>query len=292
VIVAERYSPQNNGNGQIVAVRIGDGRARVLTSGHQDAVPAVAPDGRHIVFERCIEATDCDLIGKINIWIMRADGSHAHPLTACDGSRCLGSFDPAFSPDGRFIAFAQDLLDANGVNFNGIFIMRADGTHVRRLTSNGPDNLPAGHPSFSPDGTQIVFSQENAVGTQLMLVGVDGTGLRELLPGVAAGSPSWSPDGRHVAFGISRGTGATTAFDIATVRLSSGHVRFLTDEPSADVRVAFAPDYSPSGRRVVFSEADAAGCRLVTMSVTGHHKQTVPTGDGCYVNASWGPLPG
>lgn len=106
LIVAERYSTENGGNPQIVAVRPSDGRMRVLTSGHQDVAADLSPAGRSVVFERCLHALNCDEIGTINVWIMRADGSHQHPLTACDGSSCLGSFDPSFSPDGRFIAFS------------------------------------------------------------------------------------------------------------------------------------------------------------------------------------------
>jgi Tol biopolymer transport system component len=285
LIVAERYSAENSGHPQIVAVRPSDARVRVLTSGHQDTAADLSPEGQSVVFERCLYALNCDEIGTLNIWIMRADGSHQHPLTACDGSKCLGSEDPVFSPDGRFIAFAQDLLDANGVNFQGIFIMRADGTQLRRVTSNGPDTLPDTSPHFSPDGTQLVFAREVPGGSQLMIVGADGSGLRPLVDGAG---PNWSPDGKHVAFGLARTTGDTTTFDIAIVRPDSTHVRLLTNEP-ADLRAAFEPDYSPTGRRIVFSEADASGCRLVTIGATGEHPRTLPTGEGCYFNPSWGP---
>ena len=97
LIVAARFSAQNNGNPQIVAVRPEDGHLRILTSGSQDVVPDLSPDGRSIIFERCVHAVNCDQIGADNIWTMRADGSHPHPLTACDGAKCLGAFDPAFS---------------------------------------------------------------------------------------------------------------------------------------------------------------------------------------------------
>ena len=288
LIVSERFSAENNGNGQVVAVRPADGKVTVLTSGHNDVIPDLSPDGRNVVFERCFEARDCDQIGTINIWIMRADGTRARPLTSCDGTNCLGSFDPAFSPDGRHIAFAQDLLDARGVNFPGIFLMRTDGTALRRITSGEPDGFPDGHPAFSPDGKRIVFVREVADGrNQLMIVRSDGTGLHALMPGVDASGPNWSPDGRHIAFTLLRHTGNVTKVDVATVSPTGKNLRLLTDEP-AQVRDAFEPNYSPSGRRIVFSENDRHGCDLVTISTTGDHSRYLTSGEDCYANATWG----
>lgn len=286
LIVAARFSAQNNGNPQIVALRPDDGHIRVLTSGSQDLVPDLSPDGQTVVFERCLHAINCDQIGVLNVWTMRADGSHQRPLTACDGTKCLGAFDPAYSHDGRFIAFAEDLLDANGVNFNGIFIMRADGSHVRRITSNGPDNLPDSQPQFSPDGKQLVFQREVPGGTRLMIVRVDGSGLRPLLPGADAFAASWAPDGRRVAFTLVGHTGDSTTFNVATVHPDGTDVRLITN--TSDANAAFAPDYSPSGQRVVFSQSDADGCHLVIAGVTGRNPRTIPSGPGCFVDASWG----
>ena len=285
VIVAERFSPANDGNPQIVSVDPTRGGVRALTTGNQDLIPDISPDGQKIVFERCERALDCGEIGKINIWIMRADGSHAHPLTACDGTRCLGSFDPAFSPDGRSVAFAQDLLDAQGVNHNGVFIMRSDGTHVRRITSNGPDALPDGQPHFSPDGRYLVFQREVPQGNQLMIVRTDGSGLHTLLPGVDGSAPSWAPDGSRIAFTLVHHTDPPT-FDIATVRPDGAGLRLLTQ--TAPTAAAFAPDYAPQGNRLVYSQSTATGCALIVANTAGLNPRPLPTGDGCFADASWG----
>ena len=217
---------------------------------------------------------------------MGADGGDAHPLTTCDGTRCLGAFDPAFSPDGRYLAFDQDLLDDKGVNFNGIFIMRADGTGARRVTSTGPDALPDGQPQFSPDGRRLVFQREQADGTQqLFTVRVDGTGLRELLPGVDGSAPSWSPDGKRIAFTLVRHDADSTRVDVATVRPNGTGLTVLTTNP-AD-RASFAPDYAPDGYKVVFSQANGVGCNLATVSPSGRDRRDLPA-EGCLVDASWG----
>ena len=285
LIVAARYSAANDGNPQLVAVNPRNGATRVLTSGNQDQVPDLSPDGRTVVFERCLKTLDCNQDGNFNVWTMRADGSRAHPLTTCDGTRCLGAFDPAFSPDGRHIAFDQDLFDAKGVNFNGIFIMNADGTHARRITSNGPNNPPDGQPQFSPDGRQLVFHRELADEShQLLTVRVDGTGLRELLPGVDGSAPSWSPDGKRIAFTLVRHNTDTTLFDVATVRPNGTDLTMVTKNPAGTD--SFAPDYAPDGSRVVFTQTSSAGCNLVTMGSSGGDRHVLPS-EGCLVDASW-----
>jgi len=285
VIVAERFSAANGGNPQIVAVDPARGGVRVLTSGNQDVVPDISADGRSVVFERCVQALECGEIGKVNIWIMRSDGSHAHPLTACDGTKCLGSFDPAFSPDGRSVAFTQDRLDGHGVNFNGVFIMRTDGTHLRRITSTGPDALPDGQPHFSPDGRRLVFQREEPTRTQLMIVRIDGSGLRRLLPGVDGFAPSWAPSGERIAFTLAHHAAQPTS-DIATVRPDGTGLRLLT-HTTADTS-AFTPAYSPPGSRLVWSQSTPTGCRLVVATATGRNPRPLPTGDGCILDPSWG----
>jgi TolB protein len=100
-----------------------------------------SPDGSMIVFARSPNYDDADY--RSDVWVMDADGTHERRLTDWDG---FDSF-PVWSPDGRWIAFASD-RDATpgeqasmrrGEAYGGvsIYLMRADGSDVRRLLTAG-----------------------------------------------------------------------------------------------------------------------------------------------------------
>ena len=106
--------------------------------------PKVSPDGRRITFTRF------GFNGIIaQVWVARIDGTHAHPLTAPR----LEAYQPAWSPDGSHIAFADNCCRPQ----SSIDVMRANGTAVTRLaTTPWPTNNFG--PAYSPDGSQIAFS--------------------------------------------------------------------------------------------------------------------------------------
>ena len=118
-----------------------------------------------------------------------------------------------------------------------------------------------------------------------MIVRVDGTGLRPLLPGIDGFAANWAPDGQHLVFAVGRQAGESTTFNIATVRPNGVDLRLLTD--TAPGSPAFTPDYAPGGQRIVYSQADADGCHLVIAGVMDAYSRTVPTGPGCFADASW-----
>jgi hypothetical protein len=102
----------------------------------------------------------------------------------------------ALSPDGtRFVA------ERRGPT-KGIYTVRAsDGGDLVRLT-----NFEGTDASFSPDGTQVVFTPINDSG--LWVVNADSTGLRLIAHNLTV-RPTWSPDGRWILFETDG-----TAFDI------------------------------------------------------------------------------
>ncbi|MEW6733062.1 MAG: peptidase M28, partial [Acidobacteriota bacterium] len=124
-----------------------------------DAEATISPDGKKIVFTSMRD-------GDLDIYVMNADGSNVKRLTKTPGYDG-GAF---FSPDGKMIVYrAQrpeteaDLKDYQELLKKGlvrptkleIFIMNADGSEQRQLTSTGKANFC---PYFHPNGRTIIFA--------------------------------------------------------------------------------------------------------------------------------------
>jgi Tol biopolymer transport system component len=128
---------------EIFAVELGNGRMRQLTrtidARTASQAAAWSPDGKHIAFDRVQD-------GNFDIYVIDADGTNVKQLTqdAADDAR------PAWSPDGQSIVFHSTRarpagVAANNTLFLDIYTMRADGTDVRRLTTN---QYFDGHPDW------------------------------------------------------------------------------------------------------------------------------------------------
>ena len=73
---------------------------------------------------------------------------------------------PAQSTDGRTLAFATDLGDYPASQ--GIYVMRADGSHLRRVTFLSQNGAYDVAPSFTADGTKIGFTRIRTDGVEVL----------------------------------------------------------------------------------------------------------------------------
>jgi TolB protein len=147
----------------IFSIRVdGTGLHQLTTGGFSDRDPVFSPNGRIIAFDRFQEGH------TRHVFTMRADGTNLKDATP---RLAAWSSEPAFSPSGNRIAYVRSYP---GNSTSDVFTIRPNGTETRRLT--GHSGHPLGgvsSPSWSPDGTRIVFQRENRFrGSKLLIIRV------------------------------------------------------------------------------------------------------------------------
>ena len=136
--------------------------------------PVWSPDGRRIAFARPrrTRSGPCCFHAPADIYVMNADGSGTRKLTHNLTRNGSFSAEPAWSPDGRKIAF-QSTRNGN----RDIYVMNADGSGKRNLTRNPAKDV---RPSWSPDGRRIAFLSDRDGRLEAYVMNADGSGQRSL----------------------------------------------------------------------------------------------------------------
>jgi Tol biopolymer transport system component len=210
-----------------------------------------------------------------DIWVVRRDGTGYDRLT--DGGT---SHDPAWSPDGRRIAFTSDRDRTPGAR--ELWSMNADGSAERRLTASlGQPFLYAivGGPAWSPDGRWLAFTREvvsdgHRLAGDLWSVGSEGenqlrlseTPQHEATPSFARdGDLVWEQDGvvwlqdGGTRAAVTTGTEPQLSPDgtrIALVRDAVVTVVRRDGSAARPLARGLSPAWSPDGRELVFAGAD------------------------------------
>lgn len=169
-----------------------------------------------------------------------ADGAVSRPLTSLPGRE----YDPAFSPDGRQVAFAWD-----GGNDFDLYLVLTDGGHRLQLTRGAGDDR---HPAWSNDGSELAFVRRHPDGTcSLHRVGAFGGRPLEVSGHCAAvHGLAWSPDGSQLAIGNQPEPGSPSRIELVTI--ATGEVRVLTTPPTGTLG-DHDPEFSPDGDSLAFT---------------------------------------
>ena len=139
-----------------------------------------------------------------SLHVMDADGRNLRPFVSHPEYTSHGS--PAWSCDGSKLAFDawRSVHGETYVNAH-IFMCNADGSQLKDLGIGAM-------PSWSPDGSRIVFSNYSPRGVWIM--NADGTG-RELLDADGWGA-EWCPRGDMIAYSVSAAGANIAVHDLAT----------------------------------------------------------------------------
>lgn len=224
-----------------------------------DADPDWSPGGRLIAF--------ASTRGPGGIYVIDPEGRRMRRLWRGDAS------DLDWSPDGRMIAF---------VGSDGVYVLRVEAAHRRRVLRGERFSLPA----WAPDGRRLaIVKEEPDLDTAIFTVRPDGRGLRRLLPrhrgavgdarpgspgAVSETEPAWSPDGRSIAFQAGDG-------EIVAASIEDGRRREIVGPG------AYEPAWSPDGKLIAY-QCEGEVC-VVNADGSGERRRLAPDGG----DPTWAP---
>lgn len=178
--------------------------------------------------------------GALSIWVKQLDRGPFSRLT-------FGGLDrrPAWSPDGKLIAFIRD--SGGGGN---VMVHNADGSGTDRVLAHYPRQIQ--EVAWSPDGRWIVGRTDNSTPGAGDLVAIPATGEGRPIPVAASPfteiNPAVSPDGHWLAY-TSNETGASEVY-----------LKAFPDSAGAEHQVSghggSAPRWSRDGRTLYFIAGD------------------------------------
>lgn len=237
-----------------------------------------------------------------NVWTMQADGTHAKPI-ACGGTDPVWSPDgkrllftnkhqqlrlldyqtgsvrtitpgyysvasrPAWSKDGSRVAFVAERLKS-GQKQQAVLVMRLD---TKRTVSVVGWTAQRSYqsPSWSPDGTQLVYEQLSEQQAILVVAHAAGHQSRTLttLSDVVLAQASWSPNGKKILY-------RDSADEVYTIWADGSHRSTIADGESYDA------SWSADGSKIVFLESHNG--EGISVSSTDGTVTNIPVDQGSY----------
>lgn len=161
-----------------------------------------------------------------------------------------------------------------------LVLMNPDGSGQVSITTNAVLDQD---PSWSPDGSKLVFGSGVSPGIGVFVVNADGSGLTKLAgsSGHDDSDPAWSPDGGRIAFTSNR-DGNNEIYVMNAD--GSGQTR-LTSDPGSDMH----PTWSPDGAKIAFSSLRQKVRGIWVMNANGSAQVEVTAADAGGTHPAWSP---
>ena len=222
-----------------------------------------------------------------------ADGSGEVKLQSGDAG---GFLELAYDPSGQRLAFVRTVDDGSGNVAPQLFVAPfsslGDAKQITKLTGS-----TLSHPSWSPDGTKIVFATNDSgaetgateeaggITEQIAVINPDGTGYQALTSnGGRNYDPAYSPDGKLIVFASDMDSPGFT--EIYTMTVSGGDITQLTNVPNS-----YSPSYSPDGTKIAFVNDQQGDGDIYVMDADGERPVLLTVDDNGAEDhsPSWSP---
>ena len=231
----------------------------------QSYYPSFAPDGQSVIFAS-------NYGGEFALYEANLDGEITAIPTV---SQEVAS--PDISPDGEWIAFTI----VSDVAANVIALTPRGGGEVTIVNTNdGWD------PTWSPDGSQILFAGSDEGSIHLYVMDRDGTNVRLVTDQTGLrGRNDWS-SGNLLATYI--GSAGNHTRNIYTFNIDGSGMKMITDGGDN-----VAPSFSPDGQWITFMSYrdhfwEEFGCEIYIMRVDGTDIRRLTSNDTCDFQPRWG----
>jgi hypothetical protein len=234
---------------------------------------AWARDGTRIAFSVTSYGGTAEFNG-FHIVTLRTRRDFWTPLSGAG----MGASNLEWAPDGSKIVF-----DASG----SIYVLSVRGLRLRRLRTGTPDGAFDYSPSWSADGTRLVFATKRHQHSSISVIDLDGSHRR--LIAAHASAPAWSPDGKTIAYRTP-----------CSIKLVTPRGRDVTpaNPPFACHAIGLPGDpvWSPDGKRIAILGAPSFTPATFVIDANGRHLRVLTHATGRAVApgfraASWQPRP-
>jgi len=190
--VSNRANPNANVS-QLYVVNSDGSSLRRLTNRGDVSYPRFSPDGRRIAYLNSFED------GRTELVVRDAVGA-GRPIVPA--SALLDpTIPPAWSPDGRWVAFVQERNNIDPDAPMDLWLVSADGSRKRRVAAGIDQSTYSPLFSWAPNGRALAFGCHNGgICTLAAPAGVVRTLVRGDGADIGTTSVEWSPDGKQIAF--------------------------------------------------------------------------------------------